>query len=118
MLDLIGRKADGWVPSLFGGMTYERLSEGNGAIDNAAVKAGRDPRSIRRILNIGGSIEPTRGADFAGPVSFWVQELTRLAVEVRMDAFVFWPAHDQADQIEQFAAEVVPAVREAVGNAR
>jgi alkanesulfonate monooxygenase SsuD/methylene tetrahydromethanopterin reductase-like flavin-dependent oxidoreductase (luciferase family) len=118
MLDLIGRKADGWVPSLFGNMTYERLAEGNGRIDNAAVKAERDPRGIRRILNIGGSIEPTRGEHFAGPVSFWVEELTRLAVEIRMDAFVFWPSHDEADQIERFAAEVIPAVREATGTER
>jgi alkanesulfonate monooxygenase SsuD/methylene tetrahydromethanopterin reductase-like flavin-dependent oxidoreductase (luciferase family) len=114
MLDLIGRKADGWVPSLLRGMTAERLADGNRAIDASAVESGRDPGSIRRVLNIGGAIEDVRGEDFAGPVSFWVEELTRLAVDVGMNAFVFWPAHDEADQITLFAAEVAPAVREAV----
>ena len=118
MLDLIGRKADGWVPSLRPGVTYQWLAEGNRVIDEAATGAGRDPRRIRRVLNVGGSIQPNRGEGLAGPVPFWVEELTRLAVEVRMDAFVFWPADDAVEQIEPFAAEVIPGVREASGAAR
>lgn len=49
MLDLIGRLADGWVPSL----DYsppERLPEMNRRIDEGAVGAGREPREIRRAL--------------------------------------------------------------------
>lgn len=113
MLNLIGRKADGWVPSMWPGMTAEVLSRGIHAIEDAATAAGRDPTSIRRILNIGGSIEASRGEGFVGPASFWVEELTRL-VEVGMDAFMFWPAHGEDRQIEAFATEVIPAVREAV----
>jgi hypothetical protein len=35
-----------------------------------------------------------------------------------MDTFIFWPAEDRMRQIEIFATEVVPAVREAVARAR
>jgi alkanesulfonate monooxygenase SsuD/methylene tetrahydromethanopterin reductase-like flavin-dependent oxidoreductase (luciferase family) len=47
-MDLIGRKADGWVPG--GGVSriaeFPRL---NALIDEAAVAAGRDPSQIRRM---------------------------------------------------------------------
>lgn len=48
MIRLVGRKADGWLPSL-GVLSREELRDGNERIDEAAAKAGRDPRSIRRI---------------------------------------------------------------------
>jgi len=113
MLNLIGRKADGWVPSMWPGMTAAILSRGNRAIEEAGTAAGRNPTSIRRILNLSGSIEQGRSEGFVGPASFWVDELTSL-VEAGMDAFMFWPAHDEEQQIEAFAEEVIPAVREAV----
>ena len=31
-----------------------------------------------------------------------------------MDTFIYWPSEDHVRQIEAFASEVVPAVREAV----
>ena len=51
MLRLAGEKADGWLPSL----AYLKpgdLERGNAIIDEAAAAAGRDPREIRRLLNI------------------------------------------------------------------
>ena len=47
-------------------------------------------------------------------MSGWVEELTRLVLEVGMDTFIYWPREDHARQVELFAAEVAPAVREAV----
>src|SRR3954453_9571800 len=55
MLRLVGRKADGWLPSL-GVLSREELRDGNERIDAAADKAGRDPSSIRRIINVQGMI--------------------------------------------------------------
>lgn len=60
---------------------------------------------------------PAQGV-FTGPVEYWVEELTRLVVEVGMDTFIYWPADDRLQQLEQFAAEVAPAVREQVARAR
>jgi alkanesulfonate monooxygenase SsuD/methylene tetrahydromethanopterin reductase-like flavin-dependent oxidoreductase (luciferase family) len=111
MLRLLGRKADGWVPSAFGSVR-EDLPANLRLIDEAATQAGRDPAAIRRVLNVGGTIEPLRGGTFEGPASYWIDELTSL-VEVGMDAFVFWPSHDAARQLELFATEVVPVVRTA-----
>jgi alkanesulfonate monooxygenase SsuD/methylene tetrahydromethanopterin reductase-like flavin-dependent oxidoreductase (luciferase family) len=114
MLELIGRKADGWVPSA-SWAPPESLSDRLARIEEAAAGAGRDPAAIRRVYNVGGSIEPATGPTFVGPVSYWVDELARTA-ELGMDAFVFWPiGEDRQSQIETFAAEVAPAVRAATG---
>ncbi len=114
MLALTGREADGWVPSL-GSNTTEQLAEMRRRVDDAAAAAGRDPRAIRRVINVGGMIEdgPVRGR-LHGPPEHWVETLTGFAVELRFDAFVLWPEDDVVGQIERFAAEVAPAVREAV----
>jgi alkanesulfonate monooxygenase SsuD/methylene tetrahydromethanopterin reductase-like flavin-dependent oxidoreductase (luciferase family) len=114
-LRLLGRLADGWVPSLRGEIT--RLSEGAARLDDAAVQAGRDPAEIRRVLNVNGQI--TDGARLGllrGPVDQWVDELTDLAVGYGFDTFMFWGEGD--DQLSRFAEEVVPSVRAQVAAER
>ena len=49
MLKLTGAKADGWLPSM---QYLTDIGPSNAAIDEAALAAGRDPREIRRMLNI------------------------------------------------------------------
>jgi len=118
MLALTGRRADGWVPSL-GYAPPERLPEMQQRIDTAAREAGRRPQDIRRVYNVMGQItEGPAQRLLVGPVSHWIEELTRFAVEFGMDTFMFWPAEDRLYQIERFAAEVVPGVRAAVARAR
>jgi alkanesulfonate monooxygenase SsuD/methylene tetrahydromethanopterin reductase-like flavin-dependent oxidoreductase (luciferase family) len=115
MLQLIGGLADGWIPS----MAYlppPALAEKGALLDQAAAEAGRDPRSIRRIYNISGSItEQIEPADAAiiGPASYWRDRLLHLAAEHRISTFVLWPDGDIDDQLQRFAREVVPAVRAA-----
>jgi hypothetical protein len=87
-------------------------------IDQAALTAGRSPRDIRRVYNIAGRIVPGPVRKFLdGPPAHWVEELTRFAVELGMDTFVFWPAEDPERQLRTFAEEVFPGVREAASNA-
>ena len=57
MLRLIGRKADGWIPSLRR-LEPGQLAAGNQIVDQAAREAGRDPWEIRRMLNISGRFAP------------------------------------------------------------
>jgi len=116
MLDLIGRKADGWVPSA-PWAPPESLPEYLRRIEEAAAGAGRDPSSIRGVYNLMGSIGPSTGERFVGPVSYWVDELTGIA-RAGMDALIFWPGGDDpVRQVEIFASDVVPAVRaEAAGS--
>jgi alkanesulfonate monooxygenase SsuD/methylene tetrahydromethanopterin reductase-like flavin-dependent oxidoreductase (luciferase family) len=119
MLRLVGRKADGWLPSL-GVLTREELRAGNEQVDAAAEKAGRDPRSIRRILNLQGLIAegpvPSRselpvgylaGEPLAGPADWWVQTLAGF-IDDGFDTLVFWPVDPVPDQVERFARDVVP----------
>jgi alkanesulfonate monooxygenase SsuD/methylene tetrahydromethanopterin reductase-like flavin-dependent oxidoreductase (luciferase family) len=110
-LALTGRLADGWVPSL-SWATPDLVPELQGRIDDGAAAAGRDPREIRRVYNIGGTIadRPTRGL-LDGPPDHWVETLTSFAGELGFDTFVFWPGDEPLGQAERFAEEVVPAVR-------
>jgi alkanesulfonate monooxygenase SsuD/methylene tetrahydromethanopterin reductase-like flavin-dependent oxidoreductase (luciferase family) len=101
MLDLVGRKADGWLPS----EPYLQpgdLARGNAAIDAAARAAGREPGAIRRLLNVAESTS--------------ADALARLAVEDGISTFILMA--DEAAAIERLAGEVAPGVREAVERAR
>ena len=97
MLRLTGRKADGWLPSL-SYLDLDDVPAANATIDEAARKAGRDPRAIRRLLNVG----TDQSAD----------QLTALALEHGFSTFIV--TGDDPEAIRRFGAEVAPAVREAV----
>jgi alkanesulfonate monooxygenase SsuD/methylene tetrahydromethanopterin reductase-like flavin-dependent oxidoreductase (luciferase family) len=119
MLRLVGRKADGWLPSL-GVLTREELRAGNEQIDAAAEREGRDPASIRRILNLQGMIGDQRpprrselpvgylaGEPLAGPVDWWVETIAGF-VEDGFDTIVFWPVDTSPGQVELLTGEVRP----------
>lgn len=118
LLAELGRSADGWVPS----SSYvppEALAEKHALIDQGAAEAGREPREIQRIYNVLGAITTGSSEGFLrGPVDQWVDELTELVVDGGMDTFVFGAEHDDLTQIQRFAEEVAPAVREAVARER
>jgi alkanesulfonate monooxygenase SsuD/methylene tetrahydromethanopterin reductase-like flavin-dependent oxidoreductase (luciferase family) len=114
-LRLIGRLADGWVPS-YGHLRPDAFRIASARIDDAALAAGRDPTAIRRIYNIPGTITdgPGGGEVLNGPARQWVETLTVWALELGVDTFVYWPPDSGRSGVERFAAEVAPAVREAV----
>jgi hemerythrin-like domain-containing protein len=109
MLNLVGRKADGWWPTL-AAMTRDDLVRGNAAIDEAALEAGRQPADIRRLLNVTG-----RGEQL-GNQGQLVDELARFALEDGVATFVL--NGDSPRMIEALVAEVAPAVREIVDRQR
>jgi alkanesulfonate monooxygenase SsuD/methylene tetrahydromethanopterin reductase-like flavin-dependent oxidoreductase (luciferase family) len=111
MQRLVGRLADGWVPSV-PRFPVDELAAARARIDAAAEKAGRDPASIRRIANVNGVIAdgPVTGY-LKGPPSHWVEELERLRDEFGFDGFVLWSERDMIEQIGRFATEVCPALR-------
>ena len=114
-LRLIGRSADGWVPSM-GRVSLDQLAASSKLIDEAALAAGRDLTEIRRIYNIGGLITDGAGGEgvIVGAARQWVDTLTEWAHDPGIDAFIFWPTADELTQVERFASEVAPAVREAL----
>ena len=95
MLSVIGRLADGWVPSL-GYLKPPDLLEANRRIDEAATAAGRDPRAIRRVLNAG---------------YLDAETLVSLVVDDGMDTFL---VSEDPDEMRTFLREVAPRVREEV----
>jgi alkanesulfonate monooxygenase SsuD/methylene tetrahydromethanopterin reductase-like flavin-dependent oxidoreductase (luciferase family) len=111
MMRVVGRLADGWLPSL-PRLPLDELPVRVRAIDEAAERAGRDPRSIRRIANVNGLIGdgPVEGW-LHGPPEHWAAELGALAADQGFDGFVLWSEGDMVEQIGRFAAEVAPAVR-------
>ena len=108
MMRVIARLADGWFPSL-PRLPLDELPGRVRMIDEAAERAGRDPRSIRRIANLGGEITDGPVTDWLhGPPSHWVEELGRLSADHGFDGFLVSSAN-----VERLAAEVVPALRSA-----
>jgi alkanesulfonate monooxygenase SsuD/methylene tetrahydromethanopterin reductase-like flavin-dependent oxidoreductase (luciferase family) len=119
MIRLVGRKADGWLPSL-GVLSRDEMRAGNQLIDETAEGAGRDPRQIRRLLNLQGIIGERRtppsgrlpvgyllGEPLAGPPEWWAETLLGFAAD-GFDTLVFWPVDPSPAQVELLAAEVVP----------
>ncbi len=117
MLRLTGRAADGWLPS----SPYappSQVSQMNRMIDDAAEAAGRSPSAIRRLYNITGSFTGTGRGFLQGPVPVWVEQLTELALTEGISGFLLMVDLTGGADLQRFAEEVAPAVREAVAAAR
>ena len=111
MLRLTGRKADGWLPSL-GYMKPGEFAASSAIVDEAALEAGRDPREIRRLVNIGGRFSPSNGGFLNGPSEQWVEELLPYVLDDGVGTFIV--VADDPGTMQRFAEEVAPALREAV----
>lgn len=100
MLRLVGRLADGWLPS----QPYLHpgdLQRGMALIDEAARAAGRDPAEVTRLLNV----TPDTTAD----------DLVRLALDDGVSTFVVM-GDDEGPL--RHVAEVAAQVRDLVAEAR
>ncbi len=103
MLRLVGRAADGWLPSLPYLPGPEALAGMNETIDAAATDAGRQPTEIRRWLNI-------------TPQDLDPRKLADIALKYGVSTFVL--ATDDPDQIAEFGDRITPAVKELVAAER
>jgi alkanesulfonate monooxygenase SsuD/methylene tetrahydromethanopterin reductase-like flavin-dependent oxidoreductase (luciferase family) len=123
MLELLGRKADGWVAPLSTG--FETKQPAQDRIDAAAIAAGRQPGDIRRVIQLVGSVTDALGPATrprSGPGNQpihttperWAQIIAELATEERFDTVNLIPQPENTHQIERFAADVIPRVRGAL----
>jgi len=115
MLELTGEVADGWLPS----SPYappEQLTRMNEIIDEAAASADRPPGAIRRLYNVAGSFNTQDGDFLQGPPKVWAEQLAELALTEGISAFIL--TGDAPADLELFAQEVAPAVRELVQRER
>jgi alkanesulfonate monooxygenase SsuD/methylene tetrahydromethanopterin reductase-like flavin-dependent oxidoreductase (luciferase family)/FAD/FMN-containing dehydrogenase len=105
MLGLIGEKADGWLPSL-AYLQDGDLQRGNATIDEAANAAGREPREIRRLLNI-------------SPEVATVEQLLPFVLEYGVSTFILASDDPQAitrwgDVADALRAQIGPRAQEVV----
>lgn len=123
MLDLLGRRADGWIAPLATG--FETKPAAQDRIDAAARAAGRVPTEIRRVIQLVGSVTDTAQTmtrPLSGPggqpihttPDVWAQIITELVTEERFDAVNFLPVDDSPEQLRRFATEVIPETQSAI----
>ncbi|MFC7532040.1 LLM class flavin-dependent oxidoreductase [Actinoplanes sp. GCM10030250] len=116
MLAVTGRVADGWVSPLNIYVRPDEVPAKRRIIDEAALKAGRDPASIRRIYNVIGTIgADSEGPGLAGDAELWADTLAGWSERLGFDTYIFWPAASPRTQLDLFATEVIPAVRARFG---
>jgi alkanesulfonate monooxygenase SsuD/methylene tetrahydromethanopterin reductase-like flavin-dependent oxidoreductase (luciferase family) len=117
MLALTGQKADGWLPSMGYMKTQQELADANARIDDAAAAAGREPSSVRRLLNVGGTFTTgTNGGFLQGPVSQWVEQLGALTLTHGFSGYILMGDDERSLRI--LGGEVAPAVRALVAEHR
>lgn len=104
MLDLTGRIGDGWLPSQ-AYVPVGQLAAKNARIDEAAVRAGRDPVAVRRLYNVTASTDPR-----------WPELLAELTLTHGTSTFIL--GSDDPRTIQRYGTEVAPAVRELVATER
>ena len=113
MLQLTGRLADGWLPSL-GYASVDELADMNAVIDDAAADADRDPRDVRRLFNINGSFSGEGAQFLQGAPAVWVEQLAGLALDEGMSGFILAVEPGDVRSLQVYAEEVAPAVRDQV----
>jgi alkanesulfonate monooxygenase SsuD/methylene tetrahydromethanopterin reductase-like flavin-dependent oxidoreductase (luciferase family) len=124
MLDLIGRKADGWIAPMATG--YETKPGAQDGIDAAATAAGRNPAGVGRMIQLVGRVTDrpsTISRPRSGPGSqsihttaeHWARIVAEFAVEERFDAVNFVFEEETSDQITRFGAGVIAAAKDALG---
>jgi alkanesulfonate monooxygenase SsuD/methylene tetrahydromethanopterin reductase-like flavin-dependent oxidoreductase (luciferase family) len=127
MLDLLGRKADGWVAPL--GTGYETKPDAQDRIDAGARAAGREPTDVRRAIQLVGSVievSLTESRPTSGPGNqpirttpeIWARIIREFVADERFDTVNFVPEQETADQIEQFGATIIPLVRASIAGTR
>jgi alkanesulfonate monooxygenase SsuD/methylene tetrahydromethanopterin reductase-like flavin-dependent oxidoreductase (luciferase family) len=119
MLHLIGETADG-VSLSSPYAPYRQLAGINRQIDAGAAAAGRSPDAVRRMYNMMGVItdhESSNGFEdkaYTGSRQQWIDHLTMLHRDYRVDTFVFWPTEgDPIQQMRIYATEIAPAIKAA-----
>jgi alkanesulfonate monooxygenase SsuD/methylene tetrahydromethanopterin reductase-like flavin-dependent oxidoreductase (luciferase family) len=116
MLELVGRKADGWLPTyqfLAPEQAYRKVER----LHRAAELAGRNPDHLTYGYTIPVLIDKS-SVTTRGQIAGSVLEVARQLADMMRHGFTFlnlWPVGEAATQRELLAREVLPIVRDIVG---
>jgi alkanesulfonate monooxygenase SsuD/methylene tetrahydromethanopterin reductase-like flavin-dependent oxidoreductase (luciferase family) len=127
MLNLLGRKADGWIAPL--STDYDTKPAAQNRIDAAARAAGRNPTDIRRVIQPVSTVTDrphTTERPQAGPGNQpirttpdgWARIIAEFVHEDGFDTINFVLETESAEQITRFATEVIPAARTAIASTK
>jgi alkanesulfonate monooxygenase SsuD/methylene tetrahydromethanopterin reductase-like flavin-dependent oxidoreductase (luciferase family) len=116
MLELTGRKADGWLPTMHW-LPPDAAVAGMRRVQAGAGNAGRDPANLTYGYNVAVAVEegakPARGL-VAGTPTAVATQLAEL-IGTGFNVLNFMPVGDPRRQRERLANEVVPLIRELTG---
>lgn len=126
MLDLLGRRADGWIAPLSTG--FETKPAAQDRIDKAAVAAGRAPTDVRRVIQLVGAVsssprttERPRSGPGGQPIvttpELWGRIIAELVTDERFDTVNILPRPENTEQIALFGNEVIPAAQAEISRA-
>jgi alkanesulfonate monooxygenase SsuD/methylene tetrahydromethanopterin reductase-like flavin-dependent oxidoreductase (luciferase family) len=117
MLELTGRSADGWIPSLFL-LDPDAAYRARERVRAAALRAGRDPDGLTCAYNIGVLIDdhaaPQPGR-LTGSAEHVADKLADFVAH-GFTCFVFWLSEETGEQMERLAHRVIPSLRARVGS--
>jgi alkanesulfonate monooxygenase SsuD/methylene tetrahydromethanopterin reductase-like flavin-dependent oxidoreductase (luciferase family) len=108
MLELTGRLADGWLPSLGEGFAGPADAlRMQAAVDEAARAAGRDPGEVERAANVTG---------LAGTPDAWADPLARIVTDLRFTTLIVaLPGQDPVGAVRRLGEDVAPRLRALLG---
>jgi alkanesulfonate monooxygenase SsuD/methylene tetrahydromethanopterin reductase-like flavin-dependent oxidoreductase (luciferase family) len=123
MLNLLGRRADGWIAPLATGFDTKPAAQER--IDRAAIGAGREPGDIRRVIQLVGAVTDrpeTQQRPLRGPGNqplrttpeIWAKIIAEFVADSRFDTVNFIPQHEAPEQIAAFGEHVIPLARAAI----
>jgi alkanesulfonate monooxygenase SsuD/methylene tetrahydromethanopterin reductase-like flavin-dependent oxidoreductase (luciferase family) len=127
MLDLLGRRADGWIAPIATGFDTKPAAQDR--IDRAAIAAGRQPTDVHRIIQLVGSVtsrpqttERPRSGPGGQPIlttpEIWARIIAEFVTGERFDTVNIVPYPESAELISLFGTDVIPAARAAIAEAR
>jgi len=117
MLDVVGRKADGWLPTsqyLAPEQAYRKLAY----LRESTEHAGRNPDHLTYGYTIPVLVEEG-SVTTRGQVAGSAEEVAKQLTDVVRHGFTFlnlWPNGEGANQRERLAREVLPIVRDLIGS--
>ncbi|WP_186525996.1 LLM class flavin-dependent oxidoreductase [Leekyejoonella antrihumi] len=124
-LRITGRLADGWIPQYGDDWRSAAVREARAVIDDAALRAGRDPAEVGTCYNISATLTSrdlarTRDEDgrwIGGSARQWVDELVTAVTDYDAGGFTttITDRSGQAtlDLATRFAQDVIGPVRDA-----
>jgi probable F420-dependent oxidoreductase len=113
MLDVTGRLADGWIPSM-GYLPPDRVGAAMDRVRTAAERAGRDPDALDYAYNVpvrvggGPAADPRR--QVAGETDEVVERLAAL-LDLGFTVLNLFLSGRRDEQMERIATEILPALR-------